>query len=101
MSKLKTLPLFHDEEYAVAHFAADEKDFLVLPWVLIQNEANKEITEIYEYEKRTTYIHVNWKYELIKDSKVLKINYWWYSPFNIFGSFYKIQNTKYKTYHVF
>uniref|UniRef100_A0A8W8I7Y9 asparaginase n=1 Tax=Magallana gigas TaxID=29159 RepID=A0A8W8I7Y9_MAGGI len=31
VSKLKTLPLFHDEEYAVAHFAADEKDFLVLP----------------------------------------------------------------------
>lgn len=54
------------------------------------------ITEIYEYEKSTTYIHVNWKYELIKDSKFKKINYWYYTPFNIFSSFYnsKLQNTR-------
>ena len=37
VNKLRTLPLFHDKEYAESHFADDEKDFLVMPYVFVQN----------------------------------------------------------------
>nr|XP_034325228.1 L-asparaginase isoform X1 [Crassostrea gigas] len=31
VNKLRTLPMFHDKEYAETHFAGDEDDFLVMP----------------------------------------------------------------------
>ncbi|XP_052699025.1 L-asparaginase-like isoform X2 [Crassostrea angulata] len=31
VNKLRTLPMFHDREYANTHFAGDEEDFLVMP----------------------------------------------------------------------
>ena len=37
VNKLRTLPLFYDKEYAESHFAEAEKDFLVMPYVFVQN----------------------------------------------------------------
>uniref|UniRef100_K1PU65 Uncharacterized protein n=1 Tax=Magallana gigas TaxID=29159 RepID=K1PU65_MAGGI len=31
VNKLRTLPMFHDKEYADHHFVGDEEDFLVMP----------------------------------------------------------------------
>lgn len=31
VNKLRTLPMFHDKEYADTHFAGDDEDFLVMP----------------------------------------------------------------------
>lgn len=31
VNKLRTLPMFHDKEYADTHFSGDEEDFLVMP----------------------------------------------------------------------
>ncbi|XP_022330741.2 L-asparaginase-like [Crassostrea virginica] len=46
VNKLRTLPLFHDKEYAESHFADDEKDFLVMP----HHEGKRVMYRITEYK---------------------------------------------------
>ena len=44
VNKLRTLPMFHDKEYAESHFAEDEEDFLVMPYVF--NNISINLTKV-------------------------------------------------------
>lgn len=46
VNKLRTLPLFHDKEYAESHFADDEKDFLVMPYVFCTKQCYRVNNEL-------------------------------------------------------
>ncbi|XP_022330735.1 L-asparaginase-like isoform X2 [Crassostrea virginica] len=72
VNKLRTLPMFHDKEYAESHFAEDEEDFLVMP----QGVMYGELEDVNSHQKGRRVMYRIMEYKPLLDSSNMMMTDW-------------------------